>query len=90
MSSRMNKADKEALKVLLEKHQRKHPGCKLSEKKCNSKLSGDCIVKGDMSLFQKTGAICKECVSAINQQYYETVTVKKRAKARKERLSVGK
>ncbi len=83
MTSRMSKADKEELKALLNKHQKKHPGCRLSERKCKSELADDCIGKGDKSEFHKTAATCKRCLCIVNHQYYEKVTALKRKKAKR-------
>lgn len=83
MSTRISKADKEVLKALLEKHQKKHAGCKLNERRCRAKLSDDCIVKGDKSRFHATAYTCKECLVIVNRKYYEKVTALKRKKAKR-------
>jgi hypothetical protein len=71
MTTRLSKAEKEAFQVLLAKHQKKHPGCKLNERKCNSELSENCIGKGNKELFHKTAATCLECLKVVNHNYYE-------------------
>ena len=85
MSTRMSKAEKEEMKALLEKHQQRHPGCKLNEKRCKSQLSDECIVRGDKSEFHKTAATCKRCISMLNHQHYLKVTVVKRRKQKQEK-----
>ncbi len=77
MSTRMTKAEKEAIQLLLAKHQKRHPGCKLSEKRCKSKLSDECIGRGDKSEFHKTAATCKRCMSVINHQQWLVRRLKK-------------
>ena len=79
-TTRMTKADKLAMQVILEKHQKKHPGCKISERRCKSKLSEECIVKGDSSLFHPTAATCKKCISVVNRNFYQNVTSQKEKK----------
>jgi hypothetical protein len=81
--TRISKAEKEEYRMVLEKHQKKHPGCKLNERRCKPQLSDECIVKGDKSEFHKTAATCKHCISVINHQYYEKVTAVNRKKPEK-------
>lgn len=73
---------KEVYKLALEKHQKKHPGCKLNEKVCKYRSTKDCIVKGDISNFLKTTQICKTCEAERQRKYYEEVTQAKRAAER--------
>jgi hypothetical protein len=82
MTSRLTKSDKEAMQALLEKHQKKHPGCSLGQRRCSKKLSDDCIRKGDKSEFLNGGSRCKNCVAIMQKEYYEKVTIAKRAAAR--------
>jgi len=80
MTTKKSAVEKEMIKELLRKHQRKHPGCKLHEKRCRSEVAENCIGKGDMSKFHKTGAVCKKCLVQINHDYYEKVTKDRRRK----------
>lgn len=80
-----SKAEKEIIKVLLKKHQRKHPGCKLNEKRCKVGLSDKCLVKADKSKFHVTSSTCKPCLIIVNRNYYERVTIKKREKTKKQK-----
>jgi hypothetical protein len=85
MTSRLTKSDKEAMQVLLDKHQKKYPGCSLGQRRCSKKLADDCVRKGDKSEFLNGGSRCKKCVAIIQKEYYEKVTVNKRAAARAKR-----
>lgn len=87
--SKLGKVEKEALKALLTKHQKKHPGCKLNEKVCAYKESEDCIGKGDVSNFSK-GSRCDMCRIVANHEYYERVVAKKRKKSKKRKVSFKK
>lgn len=80
--SKLSKADKEAFQAILEKHQKKHPGCKLSERRCRYELSEECIGKADQSEFKGTAFMCKNCTSAYNHAYYEKKKSKKKSKKR--------
>jgi len=79
MTTRMTNAEREAINVLIAKHQRKHPGCKLNERRCKAELSEDCIGRGDISEFHKTSSTCNACLSEVNREFYQRVTAKKRA-----------
>lgn len=68
---RLSKYEKDLLAKKLIKHQIKNPGCKLSEKLCNAKLSKDCIVRTDRSEFSH-GSMCAACRKAYNKNYYTT------------------
>ncbi len=78
----MSKQMKEVFRLALEKHQKKHPGCKLNEKVCKYRLTKECIVKGDISNFLKTSHICKSCEAERQRMYYEKVSRAKRAAQR--------
>jgi hypothetical protein len=82
MTSRLTKSDREAMQVLLEKHQKKHPGCSLGERRCSKELADDCVGKGDKSLFVNGGSRCNKCIVIIQREYYDKVTIAKRAAAR--------
>ena len=77
----MNKSDREAMQVLKEKHQKKHPGCSLSERRCRKELSDDCVGMGDKSEFLNGGARCIPCVAVQQKEYYNAVTLEKRRAA---------
>ncbi len=66
MTTRMSKADTEMVATLLAKHQKKHPGCRLSERKCKSELADDCIGKGDKSEFHKTALKRKKAKRSVS------------------------
>ena len=85
-----SKAEQEVYKTLLEKHNRKHPGCKLNQKVCRMKTSDECIGKGDLSSFMKGKSTCKMCYAHWQKEYYETVTVPKREQEKKLKLKTKK
>jgi hypothetical protein len=87
-STRMSKDEKEAVARLLEKHQKKHPGCKLSERRCRVNMADDCIGKGPVSEFHKTAAKCKRCIVLVNREYYDRVT-SRRSKKKKVTFKKG-
>ena len=66
--TRLSSIEKELLKHALIMHQRKNPGCKLTEKRCIVKLSEDCIGKGKAAEFH--GRMCKACRSVYNRERY--------------------
>jgi hypothetical protein len=88
--TRMSKVEKEALAHLLAKHQKKHPSCKLGERKCKAKLAEDCIGKGDVSEFHKTAAKCKRCLVIVNRLYYAKMHPKVPSKKKKRKVTFKK
>jgi hypothetical protein len=68
---RLSSYEKDMLAKKLAKHQIKNPGCKLSEKLCNSKIAEDCIVRAEISKFSH-GAMCPACRKVYNRNYYTT------------------
>lgn len=83
--TRISKIEKEALAHLLAKHQKKHPGCKLGERRCKAELAEDCIGKGAISEFHKTASKCKRCLVIVNQEYYAKMHPKVDSKKKKKR-----
>jgi hypothetical protein len=73
---------KELHRLVLEKHQKKHPGCALNEKRCKYSLTKDCIDKGVISEFMKNRSMCKPCETERQKKYYEEVAAEKRAAIR--------
>jgi hypothetical protein len=68
--TRMTRAEKEVYAAMLAKHQRKHPGCKLNEKRCRFEYSNKCVGKADLSYFKGASHMCQPCRSWYNHQYY--------------------
>ena len=75
--SKQRKAEKEAYRLLLEKHQQKHPGCKLNERKCRVGIAEDCSDIADDSEFLRGSHRCKRCAAVISNQYYYDVVAKR-------------
>lgn len=69
--SKLAKVEKDELREIIEKHQKKHPGCKLNERRCRYEIADDCIGKADKSHFKKSVWMCKRCTSMYNRNYYE-------------------
>lgn len=82
MTSRLTKSDREAMQMLIDKHHKKHPGCSLGERRCSKGIAEDCIEKGDKSEFVNGGSRCNRCIVIIQREYYDKVTIAKRAAAR--------
>ena len=84
MTTKLSKADHEEFQALLKKHQIKHPGCKLSERRCRFAITSECIGKGTDDQFHKTSHRCLKCKGASDKVYYDTIVKKAREKVRKQ------
>ena len=84
MTTKLSKSDHEEFQALLKKHQKKHPGCKITERRCRYENSSECIGKGTDDQFHKTSHRCLKCKGASDKVYYDTVVKKAKAEARKQ------
>ena len=77
--TKISKVDKAIYQALLLKHQKKHAGCDLSERRCKYSDAEDCIVQGSIDQFHAHTSRCNRCKVVANKEYYELVTTKEKA-----------